>query len=158
MLMNLLSMYSYGLRGGALRFDWTYLLALAGLALTMAAQAKVQSTFSTYNKVRSSSGLTGAAAAQAVLHAFGIFDVAVEPIAGNLTDHYDPGSKTLRLSESTFGSGSVAAICVAAHECGHAKQDAEHYSPLVLRSSLVPAARIGSSLAWPVFIAGLMTG
>ncbi len=157
-MMNLLTMYSYGSRfaRGGLMFDWTYLLALAGLVLTMIAQGVVQKAFNQYNKVRSRSGLTGASAAEAVLHAFGIYDVAIEPVAGSLTDHYDPRTKTLRLSESTFSSPSVAAICVAAHECGHAKQDAEHYSPLVLRSALVPAARFGSSLAWPIFIAGLV--
>ena len=137
-------------------FDWTYLLALLGLGITLIAQGRVQSTFSRYSKVASRTGLTGASAARAVLHAFGIYDVAVEHIAGNLTDHYDPRTKTLRLSDSTYSSPSVAAICVAAHECGHARQDADHYSPLVLRSSLVPAARFGSSLAWPIFIAGLL--
>ena len=137
-------------------FDWTYLLALAGLALTMIASAGVNSAFSKYNRVRSQSGLTGRDAAEAVLHALGIFDVSIEHISGNLTDHYDPRSKTLRLSDATYASPSVAAVCVAAHECGHAGQHKDHYAPLVLRSSLVPAANIGSSLAWPVFLAGLI--
>ena len=137
-------------------FDWTYLLALAGLALTMIASAGVNSAFSKYNRVRSQSGLTGRDAAEAVLHALGIFDVSIEHISGNLTDHYDPRSKTLRLSDATYASPSVAAVCVAAHECGHAGQHKDHYAPLVLRSSLVPAANIGSSLAWPIFLAGLI--
>ena len=145
----------YGYRGGFL-FDWTYLLALIGLALTLLAQGKVKNTFYKYQKVHSTSGLTGAQAAELVLRNFGIGDVSVEKVAGSLTDHYDPTTKTLRLSESTYSSGSVAAICVAAHECGHAKQDADHYGPLVLRSALVPAAGFGSKLAWPVFAAGLI--
>ena len=156
-MMNLLTMgmrYRFG-RGG-FYFDWTYLLVIIGLLITLAAQANVRSTFAKYNKVRSATGMTGAMAARAVLENFGIYDVSVEPVSGSLTDHYDPRTKTLRLSESTYGSSSVAAICVAAHECGHAKQHAENYGPLVLRSTLVPAANFGSSLAWPIFIAGLI--
>ena len=137
-------------------FDWTYLLALAGLALTMLASAGVNNTFGQYNKVRSSSGLTGRDAAEKVLHSLGIFDVAIGRVSGSLTDHYDPRTRTLRLSDTTYASPSVAAISVAAHECGHAGQHKDHYAPLVLRSSLVPAANIGSSLAWPVFLAGLI--
>ena len=137
-------------------YDWTYILVLIGLGLTLLAQAGVSSAFNKYNAVRSVTGLTGASAAQKVLMAFGIFDVRIEQVSGRLTDHYDPRTKTLRLSESTYASPSVAAICVAAHECGHAKQDAEHYAPLVLRSTLVPAANIGSQMAWPIFFAGLI--
>ena len=156
--MNLLTNAFYGMRGyrGGLMFDWTYLLVLAGLALTLIASAGVKSAFAQYEKVTSRTGLTGAAAAERVLHSFGIYDVSIAHVSGSLTDHYDPRSKTLRLSDATFSSPSVAAICVAAHECGHAKQDAEHYGPLVLRSTLVPAANLGSSLAWPIFIAGLI--
>ena len=157
-MMFLTNAYYYGGRGlgTGLMFDWTYLLALAGLALTLIASAGVKNTFNQYNKVISITGLTGAQAAQKVLHSFGIFDVTIEHVSGNLTDHYDPRSKTLRLSDATYGSPSVAAIAVAAHECGHAKQHAAGYGPLVLRSTLVPAANIGSTLAWPVFIAGLI--
>lgn len=147
--------YGYGPRGYYM-FDWTYLLVIAGLLLSMAAQAGVKSTFSRYSRVRSASGLTGAQAAQRVLHAAGIYNVSIARVSGNLTDHYDPRSKTLRLSDSTFNSNSVAAVCVAAHECGHAIQDQVKYGPLVLRSTLVPAANFGSSLSWPVFIAGLI--
>ena len=158
-ITNLLTMgYRFGIgfgRGG-FYFDWTYILVLAGLGISLIAQGNVKRTFMKYEKVRSMSGLTGATAARAVLENFGIFDVNIEKVSGQLTDHYDPRSKTLRLSESTYASPSVAAICVAAHECGHAKQHAEGYGPLVLRSTLVPAANIGSSLAWPVFIAGLI--
>ena len=145
----------YGMRRGMM-FDWTYILALIGLGLTLVAQARVKNVFYQYQKVHSASGLTGAQAAELVLRNFGISDVTVEKVAGSLTDHYDPSTKTLRLSESTYGSGSVAAIFVAAHECGHAKQDADHYAPLVLRSALVPAAGFGSKLAWPVFLAGML--
>ncbi len=137
-------------------FDPTYLLALVGLALTMIASANVKSTFARYNKVRSASGLTGAQAAEQVLHSAGIYNVQICHISGSLTDHYDPRNKTLNLSDSTYGSNSIAAVCVAAHECGHAVQDQKQYGPLVLRSSLVPAANIGSQLSWPIFLAGLV--
>ena len=157
--MNLLSAvngyYSgYG-RGYGWGFDPTDLLAILGLVLTLIASARVKGTFNKYAKVRSVTGLTGAQAAERVLHCCGIYNVAIEHISGVLTDHYDPRSKTLRLSDSTYSSNSVAAICVAAHECGHAVQDQEQYGPLVLRSTLVPAANIGSRLSWPIFIAGL---
>lgn len=137
-------------------YDPTYLLAILGLILTLLASAKVNSTFRKYQKVRTRSGLTGAMAAERVLHRCGIYDVAIERVSGNLTDHYDPRSKKLRLSDSTYNSASVAAICVAAHECGHAIQDQVHYGPLVLRSTLVPIANFGSTLSWPIFLAGLL--
>lgn len=137
-------------------FDPTYLLAILGLVLTLIASAGVKSTFNRYAKVRTASGLTGAMAAERVLHSCGIYNVGIERVSGSLTDHYDPRSKTLRLSDSTYSSASVAAVCVAAHECGHAVQDQVQYGPLVLRSTLVPAANFGSTLAWPVFLAGLL--
>ncbi len=137
-------------------FDWTYLLVLIGLALTLMAQGLVKSTFARYAKVRSVTGMTGAQAAEKVLHTCGIYDVGIQHVSGTLTDHYDPSSKVLRLSDSTYGSTSVAAICVAAHECGHAVQHQKKYGPLVLRSTLVPAANLGSQLAWPIFVAGLI--
>ncbi len=137
-------------------FDWTYLLAIAGLILTLIASAGVKSTFARYNKVRSVSGLTGQTAARYILDSQGLGNVAIEHVSGDLTDHYDPKTKTLRLSDATYGAGSVAAICVAAHECGHAVQDKLSYGPLVLRSTLVPAAQFGSNLAWPIFLFGLI--
>ena len=146
----------YGRGFGYYGFDWTYLLVLAGLLISLAANARVKGAFSRYSKVMSSTGLTGALAAEKVLRSAGIYVVRIEHVSGNLTDHYDPRSKTLRLSDATYGSRSIAAVCVAAHECGHAVQDQVHYAPLVLRSTLVPAANIGSQLAWPVFIAGLI--
>lgn len=148
--------YGGGYGGYPFYFDWTYLLAIAGLVLTMIASARVNSTFSRYQKVRSLTGLTGAEAARRILDSQGLQNVAIERISGNLTDHYDPRSKTLRLSDSTYASDSVAAVCVAAHESGHAVQDKVHYGPLVLRSTLVPAAQFGSSLSWPIFILGLI--
>ncbi len=141
---------------GGLSFDWTYILAILGLVLTLIAQAQVKSAFAAYSRVRSSSGLTGAEAARMILDSQGLFNVGIERVSGSLTDHYDPRSKTLRLSDSTFGSPSVAAISVAAHESGHALQDKVHYRPLLLRSTLVPAAQFGSNLAWPIFLFGLI--
>lgn len=158
MVMSVLtSGYYYGGRGyGGFYFDWTYLLAILGLILTMIASARVNSTFARYQKVQAMCGMTGAQAARMVLDSQGLSNVAIEHISGSLTDHYDPRSKTLRLSDSTYGSSSVAAICVAAHESGHAVQDKVHYGPLVLRSTLVPAAQFGSNLSWPIFIFGLI--
>lgn len=148
--------YGRGYGYGGYYFDWTYLLVIAGLLLSMLASARVKSTFAQYARVRSLSGLTGAMAAQKVLQYAGIYDVRIERISGELTDHYDPRSKVLRLSESTYGSNSVAAVCVAAHECGHAIQHQKSYGPLVLRSTLVPLANFGSTLSWPVFLMGLV--
>jgi len=151
--------YYYSGRGlGGLSFDWTYLLAIAGLILTMIASAHVKTVFASFNKVRSVTGLTGRTAARAVLDSQGLGNVAIEHVSGSLTDHYDPRTKTLRLSDSTYASPSVAAICVAAHECGHAVQDQKQYGPLVLRSTLVPISNFGSQASWPVFLAGLLFG
>lgn len=160
--MNLLAsasnaFYGYGGYGGyRYMFDWTYLLVIAGLILSMIASANVKGTFAKYSSMRSMSGLTGAMAAQKVLQHAGIYDVRIEHVSGNLTDHYDPRSKVLRLSDSTYSSNSVAAVCVAAHECGHAIQHQRSYGPLVLRSTLVPIANFGSSLSWPIFVLGLV--
>lgn len=139
-------------------FDRTYILVLIGAILTIWASARVNSTYAKYAKVRSMQGLTGAEAAQRILYYAGLSNVRVEHISGNLTDHYDPKSKVLRLSDSTYGSASVAAIGVAAHECGHAIQDAEGYSPLKLRSTLVPAANLGSKLGIPLILLGILLG
>ena len=128
-------------------FDPTYVLVLIGVIICMVASAKMNSTFSKYSRVRSRSGLTGREAAEMVLQSMGIYDVRVERVSGNLTDHYDPRSKVLRLSDSTYNSPSVAAIGVAAHECGHAMQHARGYAPLSLRSALVPIANFGSTIA-----------
>lgn len=137
-------------------FDPTYFLVLIGVIICVAASAKMKSTFNKYSRVRSHSGMTGREAAERVLHGAGIYDVRVERVAGNLTDHYDPRTKVLRLSDATYNSNSVAAVGVAAHECGHAIQHAKGYAPLKLRSTLVPIANIGSTIAWPLILIGLL--
>lgn len=137
-------------------YDWTYILVVAGAIICMAASARVNSTFSRYSTVRSHSGLTGREAAEQILRRNGIYDVRVIHIPGNLTDHYNPSKKTLGLSDTVYNSSSVAAIGVAAHECGHAVQHARRYLPLSLRGALVPVANIGSMAAWPLIIVGLL--
>lgn len=137
-------------------WDNTYLLVLIGAVICLIASAKVKTTFHKYSKVRSMSGMTGAQVAERILHAAGIFDVRVQQVSGSLTDHYDPRNKTVNLSESVCNSTSVAAIGVAAHECGHAIQHATNYVPLNLRTAIVPLANIGSALAWPIIILGLL--
>ena len=138
-----------------LYFDPTYFLVLIGVVLSLLASGRVKSTFAKYSRVKNSRGLTGAQAAEQVLHRAGIYDVRIEHVGGNLTDHYDPRTKVLRLSDSVYGQTSVAAVGVAAHECGHAIQHAKGYAPLKLRSTLVPVANFGSKLAWPLIIFGL---
>ena len=136
-------------------YDPTYLLVLVGVVLSLIAQAKVKSSFSKYSKVGNARGITGAQAATEILRGAGIYDVKVEHVSGNLTDHYDPKAKVLRLSDTVYGSDSVAAVGVAAHECGHAVQHAKSYGPLKLRSKLVPVANFGAQIAWPLIIIGL---
>ena len=120
------------------------------------AQGKVQSAFNHGSKIRSASGLTGAQAAQRILEAEGIYNVTIEPIAGMLSDHYDPTHKVLRLSSQVYGSNSIAALGVAAHEAGHAVQDATRYPLLVIRNAVVPLANIGSSASWVLIFAGML--
>ena len=139
-------------------FDPTYILVIIGALLCMAASSRVNSTYHKYARVRARSGMTGAEAAQRILQMSGIHDVQIQHISGELTDHYDPRSKVLRLSDAVYGSRSVAAIGVAAHECGHALQHKEGYLPLKLRSALVPAANLGSKLGLPIVILGLILG
>lgn len=138
------------------RFDPTYLLIIIGMLLSLAASAKLKSTFAVYRGRRSASGLTGVEAARRILNAAGITDVQIVPVSGSLTDHYDPRSKTVRLSEDIYGQTSLAAVGVAAHECGHAIQHHIDYAPLSIRSALVPVANFGSTLSWPLFFAGLI--
>lgn len=137
-------------------FDPTYILVLIGVLICLAASARVKSVFARYSRVRSYSGLTGREAAEQILRRNGIYDVRVIHIPGNLTDHYDPRNKTLGLSDTVYGSASVAAIGVAAHECGHALQHAVGYSPLKIRGALVPAANFGSAISWPLILIGLL--
>lgn len=137
-------------------YDPTYFLVLIGVILSLVASARVKSTFNKYSQMRNSRGMTGAQAAEQVLHGAGIYDVRVERIAGNLTDHYDPRSKVLRLSDTVYGQTSVAAVGVAAHECGHAIQHAKGYGPLKFRNVLVPVANFGAKIAWPLILVGLL--
>jgi hypothetical protein len=139
-------------------YDPTYLLVLIGVIISLWASAKVKSTYAKYSKVRSMSGMTGAQAAEQILRSAGLYEVRIEHISGDLTDHYDPKSKVLRLSDTVYGSASVAAIGVAAHECGHAIQDDHSYAPLRIRNSLVPVANFGTQAAWPIIIVGLLFG
>lgn len=138
--------------------DPTYILVLIGVVICMAASSKMNRTFQKYSRVRSHNGMTGREAAERILHSQGIYDVRVEHVSGNLTDHYDPRTKTLRLSDSVYGSSSVAAISVAAHECGHAIQHYEGYAPLSWRSALVPVANFGSAISWPLILIGIILG
>lgn len=137
-------------------FDPTYFLLIIGMLLAMGASAKLKTTFARYSNIRSYSGMTGAQTAQRILQSAGIYDVQVVPISGHLTDHYDPAKKQVCLSEPIYNRNSLAAVGVAAHECGHAIQHAQNYAPLNLRSAIVPVANIGSSLSWPIFILGLI--
>lgn len=137
-------------------YDWTYLLVLIGVVICMAASGRVNSVFSRYSRVRSHSGMTGKEAAERILRRNGIYDVQVIHIPGNLTDHYNPGKKTLGLSDTVYNSSSVAAIGVTAHECGHAVQHAAGYAPLSIRGALVPVANFGSALSWPLILIGLL--
>ena len=139
--------YGYGYGGYGLAYSWTYLLVLAGVIVCLIASAKVRSTYNRYSSVRSMSGMTGAQAAQRILAHAGIRDVQIQHVSGNLTDHYDPREKVLRLSDSVYGSDSVAAVGVAAHECGHAIQHQRGYVPLRVRGAFVPVANFGSSIA-----------
>ena len=139
-------------------YDPTYILVLIGAVLSLWASAKVQSTYNKYSRVYSYSGLTGAQAAAQILRQAGIYDVRIEHVSGNLTDHYDPKARVLRLSDSVYGSNSVAAIGVAAHECGHAIQDQEDYVPLRFRSAFVPVANLGTQVAFPILLLGVFLG
>ena len=140
-------------------YDWTYILVLIGVLICLAASARVRQVFAKYSRVQSRLRLTGKEAAEEILRRNGIYDVRVIHIPGNLTDLYNPGNKTLGLSDTVYQSSSVAAVGVAAHECGHAVQHARGYAPLAIRGALVPVANFGSALAWPLILIGrLITG
>ncbi len=136
--------------------DPTFILLIPALILAFYAQAKVKNTFTRYSRVRSTRGYTGREVARALLNMRGLGDVPVEETKGSLTDHYDPKSRKLRLSEAVYDSNSVAALGVAAHETGHALQHADNYGPLMLRSTMVPVANFGSILAFPLFFIGFL--
>ena len=137
-------------------FEPTYMLVIIGVIICLLASSRMKSTFNKYSRVRNHSGMTGREAAEQVLRGAGIYDVRVEHISGDLTDHYDPRTKVLRLSDATYNSTSVAAVGVAAHECGHAIQHATGYAPLKIRGALVPVANFGSTIAWPLILIGLL--
>ena len=141
-------LYYYGI-------DWTYVvLVLPAVIFALIAQIKVNSTFEKYNKIATRNGMTGYRAAYMVLEQNGIFDVKVEHIPGNLTDHYDPRAKVIRLSDATYASNSAAAVGVAAHEAGHAVQHAREYAPIKVRSAIIPVTNIGSKLTLPLILIG----
>lgn len=139
-------------------YDSTYFLVLIGVVLSLLASSKVKNTYAKYSREPSLTGMTGAQAAQRILSTAGIYDVTIQHVAGNLTDHYDPRNKTLNLSDSVYGSTSVAAVGVAAHECGHAIQHDRSYAPLKLRTAIAPVANIGANISWPLILVGLLLG
>lgn len=139
-------------------FDWTMILLIPAIIVSIYAQAKVKGAYAKYSRVASASGVSGAMAARELLRNSGIDDVNVEIVPGHLTDHYDPRSKTLRLSQEVYNSNSLAALSIAAHEAGHAIQHDVGYYPLALRNSLVPVANIGSNLSFPLILLGIFLG
>ncbi len=147
----MLMFYGYGFY-----LDPTYLLVLIGLVLCLGASALVNTTMNKYKRVRNSTGLTGAEAAQRILHYEGLYDVQIECLQNGSGDHYDPRTNTVRLSYDVYHSPSVTAVSVAAHECGHAIQHAKGYTPLSVRSALVPVANIGSTLGVPLIFLGVL--
>lgn len=140
-------------------FDWTYVvLVLPCILLSLWASANVNSTFKRYSGQYSRRGLTGAQAAERVLRSNGVTNVRIERVSGNLTDHFDPRSNVIRLSDNVYGNTSTAAIGVACHEAGHAVQYAQDYAPIRIRSAVIPATNLGSKLAMPLILLGLLIG
>ena len=139
-------------------YDTTYILVIIAFALTLFASFGVKSTFAKYDKIRNTRGITGADAARRILSSNGISNVTVEHTPGSLTDHFDPRTNVVRLSDATYNSSSVAAIGVAAHECGHAIQHSVGYAPIKLRNAIVPVVNIGNTLSMPLFFIGLVLG
>ena len=136
-------------------YDETMILILLAMGLAMWAQHGMMRAYRQYANVRAQSGLTGAAMAQQILYRAGVGDVQIAHIQGNLTDNYNPQTKVLSLSDGVYAQDSIAALGIAAHECGHAIQHSLGYAPLKLRTAIVPAAQIGSQLSWPIFLGGL---
>lgn len=139
-------------------YDWTYFLVLVGAVISMIASSKVKTTYAKYGRVASRNGLNATDAARTILDNAGLRHVRIERIAGDLTDHYSPKELVLRLSDTTYNSRSIAAIGVAAHECGHAIQHAKQYAPLNIRNAIVPVVNLGSKLSWPMILIGLLLG
>ena len=136
--------------------DPTMIILLPALIISIWAQIKVKSSFSKYSSVRSMNGYTGSQVARMILDAYGMFDIPINCIGGNLTDHYDPRNKTVNLSQEVYNSTSIASIGVAAHEIGHAIQHQEGYAPIKIRMALVPIANFGSQAAWGLFFLGII--
>ena len=136
----------------------SFLLVVIGALISLIASWNVKRTYSKFSNYNNSRGFRAEQVAQSILSSAGIFDVTIERISGRLTDHYSPREKVLRLSDTVYGSTSVAAIGVAAHECGHAIQHAKGYAPLSLRSAVIPVVNIGSTISWPVILLGLVFG
>ena len=137
-------------------FDYTYIILLPALIFALWAQFKVSSSYSKYNKIATRRSVTGFDAARMILDENGLHHVRIERVAGNLTDHFDPKANVIRLSDAVYSSTGIAAVGVAAHEAGHAVQYAENYGPMKLRSSIIPITQIGSRLAIPIFLIGLL--
>lgn len=137
-------------------YDPTYVLVIIGFLLTLFASFGVQSTFKKYDKISNSRGLTGATAARKILDANGLYNIRIERVSGNLTDHFSPKENVIRLSDATYNSDSVAAIGVAAHECGHAVQHQVGYVPIKIRNGIVPIVNVCNWLSMPLFILGLI--
>lgn len=143
-------MYFYGM------YDWTFGLLIILMIMASFASMSVKSTFKKYHQIRNARGMTGAQAAEQMLRQNGIYDVKVERTSGYLSDHYDPRSKTIRLSEPVYDNPSIASVSVACHEAGHALQHATAYGPLKIRTAILPAAQLGSQALWPLFFAGVI--
>jgi len=137
-------------------YDWTMLLLIPGILLSLWASSRVKSAYAKYSRVHASCGMTGAEVAEHMLHAEGVYDVNIEVVRGSLSDHYDPSTRTLRLSQEVANSNSLASLGVAAHETGHALQHRDAYAPLVLRTAAVPTVNIGSNLSWPLVVLGML--
>ncbi|MGN1115575.1 MAG: zinc metallopeptidase [Candidatus Ornithomonoglobus sp.] len=151
----------YGGYYGGIGFGWfdpTYILVIIGLVITMIASANVKGTFNKYDKVRSRRGITGAEVTRKILDANGLYNIRIERVSGSLTDHFSPKENVIRLSDSTFNSTSIAALGVAAHECGHAVQHQVGYAPIKLRNGMVPLVNICNTLSLPVIIIGIILG
>lgn len=141
---------------GLFRFDWTILIVIPGLIISLWAQFKVQSTYKKYSTFYTQKRMTGADAARRILDSEGLYHIKIEHISGNLNDHYDPRADVIRLSDAVYASTSAAALGVAAHEAGHALQHAKGYAPMKFRSAIIPVTRFGSMLSIPLFFIGLL--
>jgi Zn-dependent membrane protease YugP len=144
-----------GYYGYGMYYDPTYILIIIGVILSLLASANVKGVFARYSSIESDSGMKGRDIAKRILESNGLYNVEVEHVSGNLTDHYDPSTRTVRLSDAVYNDTSIAALGVAAHECGHAIQHSKQYAPLGIRSALVPVANFGATISWPLVLLGL---